>query len=112
MVYYGLQVPADEVPAINAPLLLHYAGLDERVNAGIAAYEAALKANDKRYTIYMYPGVNHAFNNDTGGHALQQGGRRPCLGADAGVLQGAARYAAARGVSSKLARARREFSPA
>ena len=63
--YYGLQVPADQVPAIRAPLLLHYAGLDQRVNAGIAAYEAALKANNKRYTIYMYDGVNHAFNNDT-----------------------------------------------
>ena len=67
VVYYGLQVPADDVPAIRAPLLLHYAELDQRVNAGIAAYEAALKANEKRYTIYMYPGVNHAFNNDTGG---------------------------------------------
>jgi len=63
--YYGLQVPADQVPAIRAPLLLHYAGLDQRVNAGIAAYEAALKANNKRYTIYIYPDVNHAFNNDT-----------------------------------------------
>jgi carboxymethylenebutenolidase len=67
VVYYGPQVPADQVPAIRAPLLLHYAGLDERINAGIAAYESALKANDKRYKIYMYPGVNHAFNNDTGG---------------------------------------------
>jgi carboxymethylenebutenolidase len=67
VVYYGLQVPAADVPAISAPLLLHYAELDQRVNAGIAAYEAALKANGKRYTIYMYPGVNHAFNNDTGG---------------------------------------------
>jgi carboxymethylenebutenolidase len=67
VVYYGVQVPADQVPAIRAPLLLHYAGLDERVNAGIAAYESALKANGKRYTIHMYPGVNHAFNNDTGG---------------------------------------------
>jgi carboxymethylenebutenolidase len=67
VVYYGLQVPADEVPAIRAPLLLHYAELDQRVNAGIAAYESALKANGKSYTIYMYPGVNHAFNNDTGG---------------------------------------------
>ena len=67
VVYYGLQIPADEVPAIHAPLLLHYAGLDERVNAGIEAYELALKANNKRYTIYIYPGVNHAFNNDTGG---------------------------------------------
>jgi carboxymethylenebutenolidase len=64
-VYYGLQVPADAVAAIRAPLLLHYAGLDQRVNAGIAAYEAALKANNKRYTIYVYPDVNHAFNNDT-----------------------------------------------
>jgi carboxymethylenebutenolidase len=67
VVYYGSQIPAAQVPAINAPLLLHYAGLDERVNAGIPAYEAALKANGKRYTIYMYPGVNHAFNNETGG---------------------------------------------
>ena len=65
VVYYGVQVPADQVPGIKAPLLLHYAGLDQRVNAGIPAYEAALKANNKRYTIYMYPGVNHAFNNDT-----------------------------------------------
>lgn len=65
--YYGLQVPTAEVPGIHAPLLLHYAGLDERVNAGIEAYEAALKANNKRYTIYMYPNVNHAFNNDTAG---------------------------------------------
>jgi carboxymethylenebutenolidase len=67
VVFYGIQVPASEVPGIRAPLLLHYAALDERVNAGIAAYEAALKENNKRYTIYMYPGVNHAFNNDTGG---------------------------------------------
>jgi carboxymethylenebutenolidase len=65
--YYGLQVPTAEVPGIHAPLLLHYAGLDERVNAGIETYEAALKANNKRYTIYMYPNVNHAFNNDTAG---------------------------------------------
>ena len=46
--------------------MLHYAGLDQRINAGIPAYEAALKANNKRYTIYVYPNVNHAFNNDTG----------------------------------------------
>jgi len=65
VVYYGLQVPANEVPAIQAPLLLHYAGLDQRVNAGIPAYEAALKANHKRYTIYVYANANHAFNNDT-----------------------------------------------
>jgi carboxymethylenebutenolidase len=64
-VYYGLQIPADQVPAIRAPLLLHYAGLDDRVNAGIAAYIAALQANGKRYMMYMYVGANHAFNNDT-----------------------------------------------
>ncbi|MBV9234761.1 MAG: dienelactone hydrolase family protein [Xanthobacteraceae bacterium] len=63
--YYGVQVPADQVPAIQAPLLLHYAGNDERVDAGIPAYEAALKANGKRYTIYIYEGAQHAFNNDT-----------------------------------------------
>jgi carboxymethylenebutenolidase len=64
--YYGSQIPADQVPGIKAPLLLHYAGNDERTNAGIPAYEAALKANNKKYTIHMYPGVQHAFNNDTG----------------------------------------------
>jgi carboxymethylenebutenolidase len=63
--YYGLQPPANQVKAIQAPLLLHYAGLDQRINAGIATYEAALKADNKRFTIYVYPNVNHAFNNDT-----------------------------------------------
>jgi carboxymethylenebutenolidase len=64
--YYGAQPPADKVPDIKAPLLLHYGGLDERINAGIPAYEAALKAAGKRFEIHIYPGVNHAFNNDTG----------------------------------------------
>jgi carboxymethylenebutenolidase len=64
--YYGVQVAADQVPAIRAPLMLHYAGLDERVNAGIPACEAALKANNKRYSVYVYDGAQHAFNNDTG----------------------------------------------
>lgn len=64
--YYGVQIPAAQVPAIRAPLLLQYAGNDERVNAGIANYEAALKANGKRYTVNIYEGANHAFNNDTG----------------------------------------------
>jgi carboxymethylenebutenolidase len=63
--YYGVQPPAAQVPSIKAALLLHYAGLDNRVNAGIAAYEVALKANHKQYTIYVYPDVNHGFNNDT-----------------------------------------------
>lgn len=63
--YYGSQAPADQVPSIKAPLMLHYAGLDERINAGIDAYKAALDANGKTYELHMYDGVNHAFNNDT-----------------------------------------------
>jgi carboxymethylenebutenolidase len=63
--YYGSQLPAAEVPKISAPLLLHYASLDTRINAGIEAFEAALKANNKPYELYMYEGANHAFNNDT-----------------------------------------------
>lgn len=63
--YYGVQPRAADVPKIKAPLLLHYAGLDERVNAGIPAFETALKANHKTYEIFVYPNVNHAFNNDT-----------------------------------------------
>ncbi len=63
--YYGMQLPAAEVPRINVPLLLHYAGLDERINVGIHAYRAALDQNKKVYEMHMYGGVNHAFNNDT-----------------------------------------------
>jgi carboxymethylenebutenolidase len=63
--YYGRQPPADQVAKIQAPLMLHYAGLDEPVNTGIPAYEAALKAAGKTYEIHMYDGANHAFNNDT-----------------------------------------------
>lgn len=63
--YYGQQVPAADVPAIKAPLLLHYAGLDERINAGIDAYKKALEENGKTFEIFVYDGVNHAFNNDT-----------------------------------------------
>jgi carboxymethylenebutenolidase len=64
--YYGAQAPADKVPAINAALLLHYAEVDENINKGIAAYEAALKANNKKYTLHSYPGTQHAFFNDLG----------------------------------------------
>ncbi|MGE0008587.1 MAG: dienelactone hydrolase family protein [Parvibaculaceae bacterium] len=63
--YYGAQPKADQVAAIKAPLMLHYAGLDERINAGIPAFEKALKDNGKTYEIHMYEGANHAFNNDT-----------------------------------------------
>ncbi|MEX6689509.1 dienelactone hydrolase family protein [Danxiaibacter flavus] len=63
--FYGTQPAAEDVPKIKAPLLLHYAGLDTRVNEGWPAYEAALKANNKAYTAYVYDNVNHGFNNDT-----------------------------------------------
>lgn len=63
--FYGRQPEAVDVPKIKASLQLHYASLDERVNAGISAFEAALKFNNKPFELYMYEGVNHAFHNDT-----------------------------------------------
>jgi len=63
--FYGGQPPAADVAKIKAPLLIHYAGLDERVNAGWPAFEAALKAHHVRYQMFMYPNTNHGFHNDT-----------------------------------------------
>ena len=63
--FYGRQPGADDVPKISAPLMLHYAGNDQGTNAGIPAYEAALKANKKKYELYMYDGKQHGFHNDT-----------------------------------------------
>ena len=63
--YYGAQPDAEAVPQIAARLMLHYAGLDERIDAGIPAFEAALKAAGTDYQLFLYEGVNHAFNNDT-----------------------------------------------
>jgi len=63
--FYGGQAAAEDVPAINAPLMLHYGGLDERVNAGWPAYQEALDANGKSYTVYFYEDANHGFHNDT-----------------------------------------------
>ncbi len=65
VVYYGRQPKAADVEKIKAPLLLHYAGLDTRINEGIPAFEEALKKANKPYTLYIYEGANHAFNNDT-----------------------------------------------
>lgn len=65
--FYGRQADAADVPKIKAALQLHYAGLDERINAGIPAYEEALKKNNVKYELYLYEGVNHAFHNDTSG---------------------------------------------
>ncbi len=65
VVFYGSQPDADDVPRIQAPLLINYAGLDERINAGWPAFEAALEEHGKTYIVHMYPGVNHGFHNDT-----------------------------------------------
>jgi len=63
--YYGAQPKATDVPGIKAALMLHYAGLDERINAGIDAYKKALEENGKNFQIFVYDAVAHAFNNDT-----------------------------------------------
>ncbi|OEO28682.1 carboxymethylenebutenolidase [Devosia insulae DS-56] len=63
--YYGGQPDAAAVPNIKAKVMAHYGGLDERINAGIPAFEEALKAAGTDYQIFIYEGANHAFNNDT-----------------------------------------------
>ena len=63
--YYGGQPAKEDVAKINSPLLLQYAGLDKRVNAGWPAYEEALKENNKEHTAHIYPDVNHGFHNNT-----------------------------------------------
>lgn len=63
--YYGRQPDAADVPKIKAAVQLHYGGMDERINAGIPAYEAALKAAGVKYEVFVYEGAQHAFNNDT-----------------------------------------------
>lgn len=63
--FYGSQPAVEDVPKIKAPLLLHYASLDTRITAGWPAYEAALKANNKKYQAFIYEGANHGFHNDT-----------------------------------------------
>ncbi len=63
--YYGSQPEATDVPKIKAPIIAHYGGTDERINAGIPAFEEALKKAGIEYQIYVYDGAGHAFNNDT-----------------------------------------------
>ncbi len=65
VVFYGRSPDPADVPKIRVPLLMHYAGLDGRINSGVPAYEAALQEAGKTYTAHTYPGVNHAFHNDT-----------------------------------------------
>lgn len=64
VVFYGPSPAVEDVPKIKAPLLLHYAGLDKRINDGVPPYVDALEANDKAFEMHMYDGVDHAFNND------------------------------------------------
>ncbi|MGH9410213.1 MAG: dienelactone hydrolase family protein [Vicinamibacterales bacterium] len=63
--FYGSQPPAADVPNIKAPLLIHYAEHDDRINAGWPSFETALKANHIAYQAFIYPGTQHGFNNDT-----------------------------------------------
>ena len=70
--FYGRQPATEDVAKIKAAVQLHYASLDERINAGIAAYEEALKNNKITYELYMYEGVNHAFHNDTAGQRYNE----------------------------------------
>ncbi|MFL5273626.1 MAG: dienelactone hydrolase family protein [Anaeromyxobacteraceae bacterium] len=63
--FYGGQPPPEEVAKIKAPLLIHYAEKDDRINAGIAAFEQALEASKVKYQLFTYPGTQHGFNNDT-----------------------------------------------
>jgi carboxymethylenebutenolidase len=65
VVFYGPTPPLDQVANIRAPLLLHYAGLDQRIDAGVPDFRKALDAAGVKYELYMYDGVNHAFHNDT-----------------------------------------------
>ncbi|WP_460451977.1 dienelactone hydrolase family protein [Alsobacter sp. SYSU BS001988] len=70
--FYGVAPPTEAVGRYKTPLLLHYAGLDQRVNAGMAGYDAALKAAGEPHTIHVYEGVNHAFHNDTSAERYDQ----------------------------------------
>jgi carboxymethylenebutenolidase len=63
--FYGSAPPLQDVPKIRAPLMIHYAGADERINAGWPTFEAAMKAAGTRYEAFIYPNVQHGFNNDT-----------------------------------------------
>ena len=72
VVYYGLAPKPEAVSKIKASLMLHHAGLDQRVNATLPAYEEALKAAGIPYQLFMYEGVNHAFNNDTAGERYNE----------------------------------------
>ncbi len=72
IVFYGVAPKTEDVPQIKAAMMLHHAGLDTRVNATLPAYEAAMKAANVSYQLFMYEGVNHAFHNDTSGERYNE----------------------------------------
>jgi carboxymethylenebutenolidase len=78
--YYGSQVPAEQVERIRVPLMLHYAGIDERINAGIPAFRQALDWGRKTFEIQMYDGAQHAFNNDTNAARFNEAAARLAWG--------------------------------
>ena len=84
--FYGSAAQDEAVAQIKAPLLIHYAENDERINAGAAGYEAALKATHVNYQVFIYPGTQHGFNNDTT-PALRQSGRDARVAAHHRLLQ-------------------------
>jgi len=65
VVYYGMPPSADEASRVRVPMMMHYAGRDDRINAAVPAFDAALRASGARYEMHVYPDVDHAFNNDT-----------------------------------------------
>lgn len=65
VVFYGMPPGADEAVRVRVPIMLHYAGRDDRINAAVPAFDAALRASGARYEMHLYPDVDHAFNNDT-----------------------------------------------
>lgn len=85
--YYGPTPKPEDAAKIKAPLLLHYAGLDQRINAGVPAYEEALRKAGVAYEAYIYEGVNHAFNNDTSAERYDANAARLAWGRTVGFLK-------------------------
>jgi carboxymethylenebutenolidase len=85
--FYGKQPDDSDVGKIKARVQLHYGGLDERINAGIPAYEAALKKAGVRYELFVYEGAQHAFNNDTAPTRYNEAAAKLAWGRTVGLLE-------------------------
>jgi carboxymethylenebutenolidase len=85
--YYGRQPVAEDVAKIKAPIMAHYAGNDQGINAGIAAFEEALKKNNKEYQIFMYEGASHAFNNDSNAERYNEAAAKLAWGRTIGFFK-------------------------